>query len=40
MKKTISAAKQSIARFVRWVIAGVVSFIVAIPTFASLSTSM
>lgn len=36
MKKAYSA----VARFVRWVVAGVLSFIVAIPTVASFSTSM
>ncbi len=36
MKKAYSA----VARFVRWVVAGVVSFIVAVPTFISFSASM
>lgn len=36
MKKAYSA----VAGFVRWLVAGVLSFIVAIPTFASFSTSM
>ena len=39
MKRAYSAVKETIARFVRWVIAGVVSVIIALPTFASLSTS-
>lgn len=40
MKRAYSAVTETVARFVRWVVAGVISFIVTIPTFASLSTSM
>ena len=40
MKRAYSAVKETIARFVRWVIAGVISFIVALPTVASFSTSV
>jgi len=40
MKRAYSAVKETIARFVRWVVAGVISFIIALPTFASFSTSM
>jgi hypothetical protein len=40
MKKAYSAVKETIARFVRWVIAGVISIIVALPTFASFSASV
>ena len=40
MKKAYSAVKETISRFVRWVIAGVISFIVALPTFASFGTSI
>lgn len=36
MKKAYSA----VAKFMRWVVTGVLSFIVAIPTIASFSTSM
>lgn len=36
MKKAYSA----IARFVRWVVAGVVSFVVALPTYVSFSASV
>ena len=36
MKKAYSEA----ARFVRWVVAGIISFIVAIPAIFSFSTSM
>jgi len=36
MKKAYS----EVARFIRWVVAGIVSFIVAIPTIASFSTSL
>ncbi len=36
MKKAYS----DVARFVRWVVAGILSFIVAIPTIASFSTSL
>jgi len=39
MKRAYSAVKEKIARFVRWAIAGVVSVVIALPTFASLSTS-
>jgi len=40
MKRAYSAAKETISRFVRWVITGIVSFIVALPTFASFSASV
>ena len=40
MKRAYSAVKETIARFVRWVVAGVISFIIALPTFASFSTSV
>jgi len=40
MKRAYSAVKETISRFVRWVVAGVVSFIVALPTIASFSTSV
>ena len=40
MKRAYSAVKETISRFVRWIIAGVVSLIVALPTFASFSTSV
>lgn len=33
-------AYESVARFVRWVVAGVVSFVVALPAFTSVSTSI
>ncbi len=33
-------AYEGVARFVRWVVAGVVSFIVALPTVTSFSTSI
>lgn len=33
-------AYEGVARFVRWVIASVVSFIVALPTFTSISASV
>lgn len=36
MKKVYS----EVARFVRWVVTGVVSFIVALPTLFSFSTSL
>lgn len=36
MKKAYEGA----AKFVRWMVTGIVSFIVAIPTFTSLSTSI
>ncbi|GEM_PF-760135 len=36
MKKTYSA----VARFVRWVVAGILSFMVAVPTIASFGTSV
>lgn len=40
MKRAYSAVKETIGRFVRWIIAGVISFIVALPTFVSVSTSV
>jgi len=40
MKRAYSAVKETIARFVRWVVAGIISFIIALPTFASFSTSV
>jgi hypothetical protein len=40
MKRAYSAVKESVSRFVRWVIAGIVSLIVALPTIASFSTSV
>lgn len=40
MKKAYSAVTETVARFVRWVVAGILSFILAIPTFASFSTSV
>lgn len=33
-------AYEGVARFIRWVVAGVVSVIVALPTVTSLSTSI
>ena len=33
-------AYEGVARFVRWVVAGVLSFVVAIPTLTSVSTSI
>jgi hypothetical protein len=39
MKRAYSAVKESIARFVRWIIAGIVFAIVLLPTIASLSVS-
>ncbi len=36
MKKAYS----TVARFVRWVVASILSFIVAIPTYVSFSTSV
>lgn len=36
MKKAYS----TVAKFMRWMVAGILSFIVAIPTIASFSTSM
>lgn len=40
MKKAYSAVSVTVARWVRWIVAGVISFIVSIPTVASFSTSM
>lgn len=40
MKRVYSKVTQTIASFVRWVIAGIVSLIVAIPTIASFSSSV
>jgi hypothetical protein len=40
MKRAYTKVKESVSRFVRWVVAGVVSFIIALPTFASFSTSV
>jgi hypothetical protein len=40
MKRAYSAVRETIARFVRWVIAGIVSVIVALPTIASFGTSV
>lgn len=40
MKRAYSAVKETIGRFVRWVITGIISVIVALPTFASFSTSV
>lgn len=40
MQKAYSAVTNTVAKFVRWIIAGVISVIVSIPTFASLSTSI
>lgn len=40
MKRTYYAVKETISRFVRWIIAAVISVIVALPTFFSFSTSM
>jgi hypothetical protein len=39
MKRAYSAVKETIALFVRWVIAGIVTFIVVLPTIAYLSIS-
>jgi hypothetical protein len=39
MKRAYSAVKETISRFVRWVIAGIVTIIVALPIIASLNTS-
>lgn len=33
-------AYEGVARFVRWIVASVVSFIVALPTFTSISASV
>ena len=33
-------AYEGVAKFVRWVVTGIVSFIVALPTFTSVSTSI
>jgi len=40
MKRAYSAVKETISRFVRWVVAGVISLIIALPTVASFSTSI
>lgn len=40
MKKAYSAVTETVARFVRWVVAGILSFIVAVPTVASFGTSI
>jgi hypothetical protein len=40
MKRAYSAVTETVARFVRWVVAGILSFIVAAPTVASFSTSV
>jgi hypothetical protein len=40
MKRAYSTVSATVARFVRWVVAGILSFIVAVPTVASFSTSM
>jgi len=36
MKKAFEA----VASFIRWVVTGVISFVIALPTYTSLSTSM
>ena len=40
MKRAYSAVKETVARFVRWAITGIVTFIVALPTFTSFSASV
>jgi len=40
MKRTYSAVKESISRFVRWVVAGVISLIVALPTYTAFHSSI
>jgi len=39
MKRAYFAVKESISRFVRWIISGVVFAIIALPVIASLSIS-
>jgi hypothetical protein len=40
MKRVYSKVTKTIAGFVRWVIAGIVSLIIAIPTIASFGSSV
>ena len=40
MKRTYLFAKEKIALFVRWIIAGIISLIVALPSIFSFSNSM
>jgi len=40
MKKTYTKVTEMIAQFVRWIVLGVLSFLVAIPTITAISSSV
>jgi hypothetical protein len=40
MKKAYTKATEMIAQFVRWIVVGVFSFLIAIPTIISISSSV